>query len=242
MMANNMRKMTKKNRIMNKPFAAITVCLAMAAMTMQAQTPQEWRDSLVTQNRLIDRQPRSIDLRLKKAAVNIELNQWEYAAEEYGNVLRLEPENLTALYFRAYANTHLRQYALAKSDYEAVLRIVPMNMEARLGLARVKELMGRKTDARDEYNQLVEMFPDSAVCYASRAAFETTQAQYEIALYDWTEAIKRQPRNADYVATKVELLLKLERREEAQKELKEALQRGIPRGVLREWIGKCRKQ
>ena len=216
--------------------------VGLTAATSVAQTAQQWRDSLVTLNRMIDRYPKSVELKLRKAAVNIELNQWEYAVEEYGNVLRIEPENLSALYFRAYANMHLRQYGLAKSDYEQVLNLVPANMQARLGLARVNELMGRKTDAQDDYNQLVEMFPDSAVCYAARAAFETTQKQYEVALYDWDEAISRQPNNADYVVTKVDLLLKLGRQTEALAELKEALRRGVPQGVLREWFAKCRKQ
>lgn len=216
------------------------VCLA-AALPVTAQTPQQWRDSLVILNRIIERYPRTVEWRLRKAAVNIELNQWEYAVEEYGNVLRIEPENLSALYFRAYGNLHLRQYALAKSDYEAILRKTPSNMEARLGLARVNELMGRKTDAMDEYNHLVELFPDSAVCYAARAAYETSIKEYEVALYDWEEAITHSPMNTDYIVTKVDLLLKLGRQDAARREIEEALRRGIPRGVLREWLDKCRK-
>ena len=60
-----------------------------------------------------------------------------------------------------------------------------------------------------------------------------------MALYDWDEAIKRQPANADYVVTKVELLLTLKRNSEALEELKKALQRGVPRGVLKPWFDKC---
>ena len=48
-----------------------------------AQTAQQWRDSLSVLNSLIDRQPRSTDLRLRKAAVNIQLGQWDYAAGAY---------------------------------------------------------------------------------------------------------------------------------------------------------------
>jgi tetratricopeptide (TPR) repeat protein len=115
-------------------------------------------------------------------------------------------------------------------------------MEARLGLALVDEKLGRKNDALDEYNRVVEMFPDSAVCYAARAAFVTTLSQHEAALFDWDEAIRRQPLHADYVVTKVSLLLKLGRTGEARKTLDEALQRGVPRVVLKEWIDKCRNK
>ena len=227
-------------KIKNKILLMIVALLAPLSSAI-SQTAAEWRDSLVTLNKLIERYPRSVDLRLRKAAVNIELNQWEYAIEEYGHVLKIDPENLSAYYFRAYANVHRRQYALAKSDYETVVRQVPRHLEARLGLARVNELLGRKSDARDEYNQLVEMFPDSAVCYAARAAFEAEQQQYAVALYDWEQAISRQPQNVDYIVTKVDLLLKLNRKADAAEELKKALQRGVPRGLIREWIDKCRQ-
>ncbi len=209
--------------------------------SVQGQTHQQWRDSLAVLNRQIDEQPRSTDLRLRKAAVNIELGQWEYAVEEYGNVLRIDPENLAALYYRAYGNTHLRQYQLARNDYQTFLQLSPLHMEARLGLAMVNEKMGRRTDALDQYNQLVEMFRDSAVCYAARAAFEMTIDQTETALYDWGEAIRLEPRNADYVVTKVDLLMKLNRWKEAREELEKALQRGVPRGVLKEWFDKFPK-
>ena len=209
--------------------------------SVQGQTHQQWRDSLAVLNRQIDEQPRSTDLRLRKAAVNIELGQWEYAVEEYGNVLRIDPENLAALYYRAYGNTHLRQYQLARNDYQTFLQLSPLHMEARLGLAMVNEKMGRRTDALDQYNQLVEMFRDSAVCYAARAAFEMTINQTETALYDWGEAIRLEPRNADYVVTKVDLLMKLNRWKEAREELEKALQRGVPRGVLKEWFDKFPK-
>ena len=174
----------------------------LTAVSAMGQTPQQWRDSLAVLNKGIEHYPKSTDLRLRKAAVNIQLDQWEYAVEEYGNVLRIDPENLAALYYRAYCNSHLRQYAMAKSDYESFLKLAPMNMEARLGLALVDEKMGRKTDALDQYNQLVQMFPDSAVCYAARASYETTLEQYDAALY---------------VATKADLLTRLGRKDEARR-------------------------
>ena len=220
----------------------ILLLIAVATtQTTTAQTAQQWRDSLTVLNRMIDREPRSTDLRLRKAAVNIQLGQWDYAIDEYGKVLMIEPDNPAALYYRAYCLTNQRQYAMARSDYEAFLRKVPTHMEARLGLATVYARMGRVTDARDQYNQMVEMFRDSVVCYVARAVFETQQQQYDVALYDWDEAISRQPQNVDYVASKVDLLLKLERRKEALEELEKALQRGVPRGVLKEWIDKCQK-
>ena len=181
-----------------------------AAVADQAQTPQQWRDSLSHLNRMIEAQPGSTDLRLRKAAVNIELQQWEYAAEEYGRVLAIDADNVAARYFRAYALVHLRQYAEARADYEQILNMLPRHMESRLGLAAVHDFMGHRRQA-DEYNLLVEMFPDSAVCYAARAAFETTHEQYELAAYDWEEATRREPENAGYRASLAEVRRNLKR-------------------------------
>lgn len=180
-----------------------------------AQTEQEWRDSLSVLNEKILQAPRSVDLRLRKAAVNIELGQWSYAVDEYSRILELDAKNLSALYYRAYVHNHERRYELAKQDYEACLTIVPRNFEAQLGLAIVKRNMGQKVEAMDGFNQLIQMFPDSAIAYAARAGYEVELKQYELALYDWDEAISRQPENIEYLMSKADVLLILKRQKEA---------------------------
>ena len=215
-----------------------TILFLLPYSGLQAQSPQQWRDSLSILNKQIRRFPESTDLRLKKAAINIELNQWDYAIEEYGNVLSIDPKNLAALYYRAYAHTQLKHYDQAKYDYETFLSIVPRNFDAQLGLAMVKRRMGRKTDALEEMNRLVQMYPDSALAYVARAGYEAELGQYEVSLYDWDEAIKRSPLNADFVVSKVEVLLSQKRNVEAREELNKAIKRGIPRSALNHWMAR----
>jgi tetratricopeptide (TPR) repeat protein len=83
------------------------------------------------------------------------------------------------------------------------------------------------------------MFPDSVYSYVARAGFEAEIGQYEVALFDWDEAIKKEPKNADFVVSKVELLLRLKRYDEARAELNKAIRNGIHRGALKEWLEKC---
>ena len=215
-----------------------TLILLLSPSALQAQTPQQWRDSLAVLNKQIRRFPNSTDLRLKKAAVNIELNQWDYAIEEYARVLSIDPKNLAALYYRAYAHSQLKHYDQAKYDYETFLSIVPRNFDAQIGLAMVKRKMGRKTDALEELNRLVEMYPDSALSYVARAGYEAELGQYEVSLYDWDEAIKRSPLNPDFVVSKVEVLLAQKRNAEAREELEKAVRRGIPRSSLNHWMNR----
>ncbi len=205
-----------------------------------AQSAQKWRDSLAVLNQLIRKYPSSTDLRLKKAAINIELKQLDYAIEEYGRVLELDPKNPAALFYRAYVNGSLRRYALACSDYERFLSIVPRHFEAHLGLTQMKRKLGWKLETIDEMNRLVQLFPDSAIAYAVRADYETEQGQFEVALFDWDEAIERSPRNADFVVSKVNLFLMQKRNEEALHELDKAVRRGIPRAALSAWFDKCK--
>lgn len=212
----------------------------LAGGSAQAQTPREWRDSVSTLIEAIRKNPRSTDLRLKKAEANINLQQWEYAIEEYGNVLRLDERNLAALYFRAYCHSQLRHYDMAKADYEAFLAIQPQHIEAHLGLAHVLQKMGRKPDVLDELNLIVQQFPDSAMAYAARAAYETEQKYYDVALYDWDEALRRHPENVEYAVSKADILIGLDRKKEAREALDAAVAHGASRAALREWYDRCR--
>ena len=136
-------------RLYQKIIVGLLVAVS-GQQALYAQTPEQWRDSLTVLSKAIVQHPQSIDLRLKKAAVNIELSQWDYAVEEYGRVLLQDPRNLTALYFRAYANGQLRRYELAKTDYEAILKQVPKNFEAMLGLAMTHRKMNKTVEALTE--------------------------------------------------------------------------------------------
>ena len=218
----------------------VMIAAMFVAMGATAQTPKQWRDSVSVLIEQINLNPNNLELRLKKAEANINLQQYEYARDEYTAVLKKDEKNLAALYFRAFCQTQLRQYSFARADYEAFLAIQPEHLEARLGLAHVLQLLGRKTDAADELNRAVQMFPDSTDAYATRAAFETQQEQYDAALYDWDEALRLAPKNAELVVSKVDVLLRLGRKKEARAALDQAVKQGINRAALREWYNKCK--
>ena len=206
----------------------------------QSPTPREWRDSVSTLLEAIRLNPKSTDLRLKKAEANINLQQWDYAIEEYGNVLRIDDKNLAALYFRAYCHTQLRHYDMAKADYESFLAIQPQHLEAHLGLAHTLQKLGRKADTLDELNRTVQLFPDSADAYAARAAYETELKQYDVAVFDWDEAIRLRPGSTEFIVSKVDVLLRQGKRKDARDVLDETVKKGTPKGVLKQWYDQCK--
>ena len=210
------------------------------AVCAQAQTPQQWRDSISTLMEQIRQDPRNIDLRLKKAEANINLQQWDYAIAEYGDVLRLDDRNLAALYFRAYCHSQQHHYDLAKMDYETFIQIDPTYLQAHLGLAHIFQKLGRRADTVDQLNRCVQLFPDSASAYAARAAYETEQQLYDVALYDWDEAIRLQPGNVEFAVSKIDVLLRQQRILDARLALDELVRQGTSRAALKEWYDRCR--
>lgn len=219
----------------------VTILGASTIQAQQVSDSQRWRDSLTVLNRQIAESQWSTDLHLRKATANLELKQWEYAIDEYALVLQHEPRNPAALFYRAYANTHLRRFDLARNDLNDLLIMFPSHFEGRLSLAVVLQQQGHHQDALDQLNQAIEQHADSAVAYAARANLERVMKQDESALYDWQRAEELSPRDPIYVVSHVDLLLVLERREEARRVLDAAVRRGIPRGMLQEWYQKAKR-
>lgn len=214
--------------------------LLLGVTALKAQTQKQWRDSLNTINRQLTLHPDSIQLQLQKANINLQLLEWENAAQICNEVLKKDTLNLSALYYRAYANNNMRRYELAKNDYEDFLKISPRNMQARLGLAYTFIKLNRNVQALDQMNNLVEMFPDSSIVYAARAELEKEMKSYETAVYDWDEALKREPGNQDYSISKAETLICLNRKREAKDILDKLVKNGVARGTLKELYAKCK--
>ena len=206
-----------------------------------AQSRQELRDSLKSAMDVLSYHPDSIDLRLKKAGWNLELEEWGKAKDEYDWVLRAEPSNLAALYFRAFANEKLGRYHFARLDYENLLSLVPGNFEGQLGLALLNQKDQHFTEAYDQINRLCNQFPDSAVIFAARAGMEMERNMIELAEYDYSEALKRGANNPDYLLNRAEIRIQMGRMKDAKDDLDSLVAQGIPRGRLRDYYRRLKR-
>ena len=212
----------------------MAILAAIISFNVGAQTKKELRDSIAVLAREADMHPDSIELRLRKAALNLQLEQWQYAKEEY--------DNATALYFRAFAYERMRRYDLAKADYDKILAHIPGNFEALLAVALLNQKMKRHTEALDQANRLVNQHPDKALAYAVRAGIEHERGMLELALYDYEQAIKRDIQNAEYHIYKVETLIDLKRFDEALQELNLLTKMGVARAELAELYKRCKQR
>ena len=136
---------------------------------------------------------------------------------------------------------HLRRYDLAKNDYETVLANVPTNKEARLGLAYMFQSSGRRKEALEQLNIVVEQHPEDPEAYVARASYEAELKLYEIALYDWEEAIKRKPANIDYALSYIDLLIISGKNNRAKTELDKLSGRGVATSLLHPFYNRLKK-
>ena len=219
----------------------IWALLASATMTVKAQSNQALRDSLAKATDVLAYHPDSIDLRLKKSAWNIQLEQWSYAKDDLDKVLFLDNTNIAGLFYRAFVNEKLKRYNFARLDYQNLLVLVPGNFQAQLGLALLNEKDKHYTEAYDGINNLVEQYPDSALAYAARGGIEKERGMLELAAYDYQQAIEKDGNNRDYIFNHLDLLLTLGRKQEAAADLERLRKMGMAVGELKDFYDRLRK-
>ena len=225
---------------MKKKVFCLIIFILCIFKIVAAQSYQALRDSLSAATEALSYKPDSLDLRLKKASWNILLEQWQYAKEEYYYVLWHDPNNIAALFYRAYVNEKQNRYNFARLDYESLINIVPLHFEARLGLALLNHKDRHFTEAMDQINKLVELYPDSAVAYAARAGMELDRKMLEPAEFDYSKAIALDPSNIDYRLNRANIRINLKRKDEACEDLDFLVKQGIPRANLMEYYQKCK--
>ena len=226
-----------------RPFVLVAIALLMSMGRAVAQSSSAaLRDSLALATETLAYHPDSIDLRLKKAAWNIQLEQWNYAKDELDKVLFLNQTNIAGLFYRAFVNEKLKRYNFARLDYQNLLVLVPGNFQAQLGLALLNEKDQHHTEAYDGINNLIEQYPDSAVAYAARGGMEKERGMLELAAYDYAEAMRLDSTNQDYIVSHVDLLITLGRKLEAYDDLRRLQALGVQPGQLQDFYARLRRK
>ena len=224
------------------------------ATGINAQTQQELRDSLSMIEGLIKEHPKAVRLYLRKAALHIDLDQWGKALDSYDAALAIMPYNLTALYYRGYVNHHLKRYPFARQDYERVLTIEPTHRHALMGLIYTNLDDSHLTEAFDQANRFIEVYPDDSEPYAVRSEVETRLNMTSAATDDIEHAItiekpqaeKKYPFSQDddivsYQLSAFSLYLKQSKPRLARQCLDYLIQNGIPQGSLSDYFSQLKR-
>ena len=153
------------------------------------------------------------------------------------------PEDNNLRLKKASWNLLLEQWEYAKREYDIVLDRDPRNVAALYYRAYVNEKLHRYKFARtmNRINHLVEQYPDHAVAYAARAGMESERGMLELAEYDFTEAMRLDPDNTDYIINRADVRIRMQHMEDARKDLDLAVEKGISRPALADLYARCRK-
>ncbi|MDO5446991.1 MAG: hypothetical protein Q4F34_04335 [Prevotellaceae bacterium] len=205
----------------NLQFTILLVLFVFVANTLSAQTTDEL---------------------LKTAGNQIEKENWQDALDTYNKVVQKDHDNAAAFYFRAYVNEKLHRYKFARSDYEQFLKIAPFNYEGMLGLALLNQKDKHYTEAYDQINNLVEMYPDSVSAYIARAGIEEERSMLEPCIFDWGEAIRLAPNVGEYYVARAERLIRVGRKEEATRDLDKAVELGINASTVKYLYKRIKRQ
>lgn len=190
------------------------------------------RDSLAMATAALEQHIDSVDLRLRRAACYVDLKQWEDAKSDYDYILDRHPGNPAALFFRAFVNERLGRNHFARLDYLNLLKVAPTSFEGKLCFALFNDRHDHHTEAMDQINLLIEQHPDSAVVYAARAEMENDRKQYALAEYDYTEALKRDPTNTEYLFQRALCALAQSHYSTARHDFETLIALGVPRHEL----------
>ena len=78
------------------------------------------------------------------------------------------------------------------------------------------------------------------MAYAARGGMEAERNMLDLAEYDFGKAIELAPDNTEYRLNRVDVRLRMKRKDEAREDLDEMVKRGVARANLADWYAKCR--
>ena len=84
--------------------------------------------------------------------------------------------------------------------------------------------------------------PDSATAFAARGGMEREKNQLELAEYDYAKAMQLDAQNSDYVINHLDLLILLDRKNEAYDDIGRLQKMGFKSGQLQDFYARLRKK
>lgn len=125
------------------------------------------------------------------------------AIAEFTEAIRLKPNFVEALINRGAAYRQKREYDLASADYENALRQRPNESAALVGRGRVHHEKGAVDHAISDYTAALKINAKDAMAYRLRGEAYFQKDNLTFAWDDLAEAIRYQPRYADFVIQEI---------------------------------------
>ncbi|MBD2205886.1 hypothetical protein H6G33_27295 [Calothrix sp. FACHB-1219] len=108
-------------------FAVAVIALATLTQAPKAEATSLFNNSQTAAAKFIAQVPaeNNAEASLKRGIERLDKEDYQGAATEFSNVLKIEPNNIYAYVGRGAARMYLNEYQLAKSDFDSALKITP---------------------------------------------------------------------------------------------------------------------
>jgi tetratricopeptide (TPR) repeat protein len=146
-----------------------------ARATLLGHAGQAWllaeqtERALAALDRALQLQPRDGGLHIDRAQVYAETGRLREAVADLSAAIEIDPGLIDAYVFRASALRRLERPDKAAADLEIALGLDPLHPEALLERGLLRERIGDRDGARDDWTRLVTLVPDSVAAFSARA-------------------------------------------------------------------------
>ena len=151
--------------------------------------------------------PNRIDVLNRRAALCLQLENYQQAANDYTVLFGLAPADVKPQMYdnRAGAYVGLGQYDRAWQDYKVALKANPKGIKPLTGSAFCLTQLGRYAEAVSNYNALIELDPHDYDSYLGRGYCNQKQRNFTQAAQDFQTVLKQSPGNKQALCYRADL-------------------------------------
>lgn len=228
----------------------VTLTLTQFFIRAQAKSTQEYLSSaqqfisngnlnqaLSTYSEAITNDPNNYLIYIRRAILYLNVGKTENAIDDFSNILNINPDFDQAYIKRGKLYFQLAKFDLAKNDLEKYQQYHPEDQESNTMINEIdeaqelikhakKEIKSKNYEKSIEYlTKVIQYCPQNVEIRKLRAESYLSINQKEMAIGDFSRAIKLQPDNTDILVRIGELRMEIGELEEALNEVKECLHR-----------------
>lgn len=138
-------------------------------------------------------QEAAADAQLGKIRSAIRSAKYQDALKDVNIVLTKNPTNASAWCLKGEIQTRLKDATVALESFDKAIQADKVSINAVVGKANALAELKKEAEAQELLRQAISMMPSSAIDYLARGAAFRGLGQYEKALADYDEALKRNP-------------------------------------------------
>lgn len=176
--------------------------------------------------------PASVTVLNNRARIYSILGYADEAYNDYSMILQLDSMMIEPRFYHGIMALQKKDFITAKEDFDKLEQLVPESRYVSIGLASFYSASGEHIKAIKYYTKLIEEEPVLEY-YTARAACYLMTQQYSEASSDISEGLKLSPEDADLYLYRAYLNKQLYRIEEAESDVKRAIELGADKDRVR---------